>query len=557
MHSQDGLVTIVFNGEIYNHRDVRSDLEARGNVFGSRSDTEVLLAAYQEWGVSCVERLDGMFAFAIFDSERRVMFLARDRAGEKPLFIHQSGKALRFASELKALLADDSLPRHADPESLSCLLGLGYVPGGHCILSGFEKLPAAHAMLFDLVRNTARRWRYWHPPSFEASISAPQPQAEPLADELESLLGSAVERQLIADVPVGVLLSGGLDSSIITAIAARYQTQLKTFTVTFGENERVNEATHARLVANHFSTDHHELDAGPGFSADLLPLLAAQFDEPIVDSSMLPTFLVSRLVRTQCHVALGGDGGDELFGGYTRYGRLLRLAKLSSSVPLAARRFVARLAETALPVGAKGRKWLIDAGTDFSSQLPPSPGPFDAISREGLGLIARDTADRIFASRIVRDDDLIQRATRTDFENYLVDDILVKVDRASMLNSLEVRAPLLDRQVMEFAFGRVPSSLKTTHGARKLILRALAARILPKEFDTRRKQGFAIPLREWLREGPIREYFLSVLHDRDSVVPRTVATSLFRGLDNGRPNAERLFALVMLELWRRAYRISI
>jgi asparagine synthase (glutamine-hydrolysing) len=558
MHDESGALSIVFNGEIYNFADLRAELIAKGHGFRSHSDTEVILAAYCEWGTECLARFNGMFAFALFDARQQTVFLARDRAGEKPLFYHQAGGVLRFASELKALLADPALPRRIDPAALDCYLAMGYVPGESCMLQGFNKLPPAHALLFALQTGQAKIWRYWHLPELKAAPSRPVDEAA-LLDELEALLEDAVRRQMVADVPVGVLLSGGVDSSLITAMAVRSSSQVQTFTIGFSGHGKLDETEHARLIARHFGTRHTELMAEPA-TADLLMRLARQFDEPMVDSSMIPTFLVSQLVRQHCTVALGGDGGDELFGGYGHYSRLQWMQRKLGSIPRPLRNGIALAAERLLPVGVKGRNWLQGLGVDLDTGLPLIASCFDAATRGRL-LAAQSgwqaQAENVMRCRVPVHSDLLQRATRMDFANYLAEDILVKVDRASMLNSLELRAPLLDYRLIEFAFGKVPSYLKATSQDKKILLKRLTARVLPPEFDRQRKQGFSIPLGEWLKDGAFRALFNEVLRDRECSFDARMVDSLLRGQDRGRSNGERLFALVMFELWRREYGITI
>ena len=558
MHDASGALSIVFNGEIYNFADLRDDLIAKGHGFQSHSDTEVILAAYREWGTQCVARLNGMFAFALYDARQQAVFLARDRAGEKPLFYHQAAGVLRFGSELKALLADAALPRRIAPEALDCYLAMGYVPGNRCMLQGFNKLPPAHALWFDLQTGQSRLWRYWQLPELDAANQGPVDEAA-LLDDLEALLEDAVRRQMVADVPVGVLLSGGVDSSLITAMAVRAFSQVQTFTIGFPGHGKLDETEHARLIARCFGTRHTELMAEDA-TADLLPRLARQFDEPMVDSSMIPTFLVSQLVRQHCTVALGGDGGDELFGGYVHYSRLQWMQKKLGPIPRSLRKGVALTAEKMLSAGVKGRNWLQGLGADLDSGLPLIASCFDATTRKRL-LAAQPgwplVAESVFEGRVPVHPDLLQRATRMDFGNYLAEDILVKVDRASMLNSLEVRAPLLDYRLIEFAFGKVPSHLKATVQDRKILLKRLTARVLPPEFDRQRKQGFSIPLGEWLKAGPFRALFNEVLRDPQCSFDAHTVDGLLRGQDKGRSNGERLFALVLFELWRREYGVAL
>jgi asparagine synthase (glutamine-hydrolysing) len=551
MTAAGGRQAIAFNGEIYNYRELQAELAALGHRFTSGSDTEVLLAAYGRWGPACLDRLNGMFAFAIVDTAAGTLFLARDRAGEKPLFYEVADGELRFASELKGLLAAGR-PRRIDPTALDLLLFSAYAPGDHTLVAGIRQLPPAHALSFDLASGALTTWRYWSLPP------APRLAADPveLLTELERLLADAVRRQLVADVPVGLLLSGGVDSSVITALAARAAPDVRTFTVGFPGAGVFDERPHARLVAAHFGTRHTELEAGD-VSPELLPLLARQFDNPVIDSSMLPTYLVTKLVKAHCAVALGGDGGDELFGGYANYGRYLAIARYAGRLPLSLRKRLAR-AGAALPPGVKGRGVLQTLGFDFARSMPLMPALFDRAARArlvapGAGLTLPLTAERLFAARVPPGPDLLQRMTRMDFENYLPADILAKVDRASMLNSLEVRAPFLDPRVVAFAYGRVPSALKAAHGEKKILLKRLAARLLPPGFDLTRKMGFSIPLDAWLARPAWRAYFSDVLFDPGCLFSRAAVDALWAEQDRGVHNGERLFALVILELWRRAY----
>jgi asparagine synthase (glutamine-hydrolysing) len=552
--SESGTV-IVFNGEIYNFPALRIELEAMGIVFRSGSDTEVILAAYRVWGVDCLSRLDGMFALALFDPTQQRLLLARDRAGEKPLFYRLADGELRFASELKGLLADPSMPRVIDREAMDCFLSMGYISGDLCILAGYKKLPAAHVLNFNAVTGDCTVKPYWLLPDFDKAETAHESE---LVDELQQLLEDSVQRQLVADVPVGVLLSGGLDSSLITAMAARTGVRVKTFTIRFPGHGSFDETEHARLIARHFGTEHNELEAQEG-TADLMPLLARQVDEPMGDSSVIPTFLVSQLVRQHCKVALGGDGGDELFGGYGYYPKLLAFQKRTRFIPNILGKLASSATERFAPLGVGGgnaRAWMQALGTDWSHDLPLIGNFFDPRSRRRLmdckGALPRFAEDTR-TSAIPADFDLIARATRLDFSQYLAEDILVKVDRMSMLNSLELRAPMLDRALIEFAMRKVPSSLKVAGGERKILLKRLALRILPPEFELHRKQGFSIPLNDWLQQGPFRELFHQVLLDDNASFNRSFIQSLLAGQAKGRGNGERLFALVMFELWRNHY----
>ena len=553
MHDEANRLSIVFNGEIYNYLDLREQLAAKGHKFRTQSDTEVVLAAYQEWGTDCLAHLNGMFAIALYDGNRDRLFLARDRAGEKPLFYSVTDRGLRFSSELKGLLADPAFDRSIDPAALDCFLMMGYVPGEACILKAVRKLPPAHALTFDLASEAIKVWRYWRLPDAPVSDESDD---EALVDELEALLADAVRRQLVAsDVPVGVLLSGGVDSSLVTAMAARASAHVKTFTVGFDGYGNYDETSFARVIANHFGTDHVELQAGKT-NPDILNLLARQYDEPLNDSSMIPTFLVSQLVRQHCTVALGGDGGDEMFGGYEQHRRLLWMKSRFEHLPLRLRKVVARAGDTVLPTGFRGRNWIQALGVDFDTRLPSVAAHFGASERRALmGPDWKTPAEEIREMRVPCAPDLLQRVTRMDFENYLPEDILVKVDRASMLASLEMRAPFLDYRITEFAFGKVPSRLKTNSTERKIMLKKLSKRVLPPQFNADRKQGFSIPLPAWLRAGPWRDFVSDVLLDPKSTFDRRAVSGLIDGHGKRRNNSERLFGLTVFELWRRAYGI--
>jgi len=555
MSDASGNWWITFNGEIYNYRELRQELEALGHHFRSASDTEVLVEALAHWGQEALSRLNGMFAFGAYDSGARTLLLARDRAGEKPLYYcHRPGR-FAFASELKGLLADPTLSRQLDEAGLESLLALGYVPGEQCILRGMRKLPPAHALTYDLERDTVRVRRYWEFPS-----PRPLPQGEgELLERLETLLEDAVRRQLVADVPVGILLSGGVDSSLVTALAARVSSRpIRTFTVSFPGHSTLDEAPYARLVARHCGTEHTELAAEPP-GPDLLAELAAQFDEPLADTSLIPTFLVSRLIRQHCTVALGGDGGDELFAGYGHYRALLRRSRgLPHSLGCLAEAGLERL-----PLGLKGRNYLLNWARNPRERMAHVGSFFDARSRsrllapflaQGRRLPGRAEAERAASWR--DEWSVLRNATHLDFTSYLVDDILAKVDRASMKVSLEVRAPWLDYRILEFAFGEVPDQLKATARDIKILPKRLARKLLPGELDLDRKQGFSPPMAAWLK-GSWGDFAADVLAQADGALwNKAMVGKLLAGLRQGLSHSARIFLLVMFELWRRQYGVQ-
>ena len=508
---QDSLknITVVFNGEIYNYLELKRKLKKKRYVFITHSDTEVLMACWQEWQEGCVNHLNGMFSFAIHDRSRELVYLARDRAGEKPLFYSLTDNKLSFSSELKGLLVDPDFSHNIDYKAMDCYLSMGYIPGDMCILEGVSKLPPAHSMIFKYNTGELKISRYWSLPNYNNQEG--KFDSEELLDKLEALLEDSVCRQLVADVPVGVLLSGGVDSSLVTAMASKCSNNIKTFNIAFTKYEEYNESIHARAIAKYFNTEHTELEADD-IDIELLSKLAKQYDEPMADSSMLPTFLVSNLVKQHCTVALGGDGGDELFGGYNHYNRLLWTERKTRWAPLFFRVFLSKIITPLIPIGFRGRNWIQAFGTNFDKDIPLVGSFFDPKTRFELLKKHHNkieiVAEKVIKNRASKAFDFLQRITRSDFMNYMAEDILVKVDRASMLNSLELRSPFLDYRVIEFAFGEVPSILKTTTSERKIILKRLADRLLPPEFDKQRKQGFSIPLKEWLKDGPWRDFFI-------------------------------------------------
>ncbi len=425
------------------------------------------------------------------------------------------------------------------------------------MLKGYHKLPVAHAMSFDLRSGDLQYWRYWQLPNLKKEAGSRDESS--LLEELESLLNDAVGRQMVADVPVGVLLSGRIDSSLITALAVRHSQKVQTFSIGFPGHGKHDETDHARLIAQHFGTQHTEFMAEPA-TADLLPVLAQQFDEPMADSSMIPTYLFSQLVRQHCTVALGGDGGDELFGGYTHYSHLLWMEERLAKLPSYLGDTLAMLADQVVPVGFKGRNYLQSPRVNLKQGLPLIAYVFDPKLRRKLLANVESwsaSAEQIRQESVPLQSDLLQRANRMDFQSYLTEDILVKVDRASMHHSLEMRAPFLDHRVIEFAFRCVPSRLRSTASSKKILLKQLTKKLLPPEFDRQRKQGFSILLNQWLKKGPFRELFWDVLTQIDCSFESKVVQKLLRLQDLGMNNGERLFALVQFELWHQTYRVSI
>lgn len=545
---------LAFNGEIYNYVELRARLRDHGHQFRTNTDSEVILKAYRQWGRDCVGQLRGMFAFAICDPSEGTILVARDRAGEKPLFYAAGDDGLVFASELKALLLLPQIRREVDLDALDEYLCYGYVSGDACMLAGLRKLPPAHALWYDVSSRALSVWRYWHTSAPEHLPVSSQPGE--LAEELRGLLVSAVGEQLVADVPVGILLSGGVDSSLLAALAARAsRAPVRTFTIRFPGAGAFDEGPFARAVADHIGAEHRELPAQPA-TVDLLPFLAAQYDEPIADSSMVPTYLVSKLVREHATVALGGDGGDELFGGYNHFSWLQTQDLWRHRVPSPVRGVIGRVGRM-LPPGVRGRNYVSSFADDTEGSLLRVNMYFDPEDRRRLcPWLPSKVAERRKAARIGAGGSLLRQATQLDFDTYLPDDILVKVDRASMLTSLEVRAPFLDVRVIEFAFGRISDQLRATGDERKVLLRAVARDLLPADFNLRRKQGFSLPLDDWF-DGPWGQCFREVLTDPGCTFGRAAVDALLDGQARGRRNMHRLFALTFFELWRRHYGLSV
>jgi asparagine synthase (glutamine-hydrolysing) len=557
MENSAGTSIVIFNGEIYNHEELRRELAAGGIRFNGRSDTEVLLAAYDAWGDECVERLRGMFAFAVYDQSRKVLFMARDRAGEKPLYWAQHRGGLVFASELKALMADPEFPRRLSPEGLAYYLSFGYVPGDKCILDGVHKLMPAHCLSWSLAGGAPNVRRYWNiPPARPDETSS----GDELVDELQQVLTAAVGEQLVADVPLAVLLSGGVDSSLIAAIAARASHhRVRTFTVTLPNHPRLDESRYARSVAEYLGTEHVELPLDQS-SADLIRTLAVQYDEPIADSSMIPTYLLAKTVSQHCKVVLGGDGGDELFGGYVAYQTALRRDRLRARLPHSARSLVAAAARRILPTGARGRNALMALEGTTADGIAQSAVWTDPADYSQMSLWLSRRSQRYSPTLWRRD--LVEEARglpgaamAADFRSYLPEDILVKVDRASMLCSLEVRAPFLDRRVIEFAYERIPGRLQATLQERKILLKRLAKCLLPPDLDINRKQGFTVPMSKWLTAEILqswredcREQIQSVLSD--AAMQRLIARR------ESMAGEYSLYAAIMLTTWMRHYRVT-
>jgi asparagine synthase (glutamine-hydrolysing) len=551
---------IVFNGEIYNYRALRAELERRGHVFKTQSDTEVIVHAYEEYGRDCVGHFIGMFAIAIWDKARRSLFLVRDRLGIKPLYYWSSGKRLVFGSELKALLESPHVPREVDHLALDQYLTLEYIPSPRTIFQEVRKLPPGHWLTFD--EHGVRVEPYWD----VSRVSLPADERA-CAEQLTELIDDAVRLRLVSDVPLGAFLSGGIDSS--TVVAAMQQAgaaPIRTFSIGF-DDATYDELPYARLVARTFGTDHSEEILKPDISS-LAEELIGHLDEPFADFSIFPTYLVSRLARQSVKVVLSGDGGDEIFGGYDTY-VAQRLDRTYKRLPRPLRqRALPALLDRVPPQRAK--KGLINKTKRFveGAALPEEWGhtrwmmfltPADrrALYQPDMqmavsGRTAAAALEQYYAQAGSFDD--LARQQYVDIKSYLADDILTKVDRMSMAVSLEARVPLLDHRLVEFALN-LPPHLKLNRGQTKVILRRAMARRLPAEVLNKPKQGFSIPIKHWLR-GPLRP----LMHDLLSPAaigrhgyfqPATVARWMAEHLNGQANHSHRLWGLMVFELWHR------
>lgn len=551
MASADDRLHLVFNGEIYNWREIRVELEEKGYLFTSKTDTEVILHGYDAWGEALVERMRGMFAIAIWDQNARKLWLARDRAGEKPIFYLHTETAFAFASSPNALL-ELGLTYEIDPVGIACHLTHSFIPASHTAWQDIKVLPAAHSLSIEPGDSPALK-RYW-------DFSKNGPLAKSWSKcmiEVEAVLQDSVVRCLDADVPVGVLLSGGVDSSLIAALAARHRPGLKAFSLGFS-NALYSELPYAQRAAEHLGIDLHTISIDIEDVIACLPHLVRQYGQPFGDASAVPTYIVSRLARNEVKVALCGDGGDELFGGYWRLQAGVYAARYAACIPQCVRSS-ALIPKLAGRLSSLGRRWealntlsLSQPGAGYTNaeswygRLTEMAGPAlaEALKTDLAALRVGKTADR-------KDNSLVQRLLYDDFTVQLPDAYLSKVDVASMAASLEIRAPFLDHSMMEFAW-TLPDQTKFQWGRRKVLLKAIAAMHVPKEVIYRPKMGFGMPLNDWF-QGSLGEFAESMYRQSRAVeagfiLPNVMEKTLLRHRRQG-GEATRLWLLLWLELW--------
>lgn len=556
MESPDGQVCLVFNGEIYNYPELKARLEKQGYRFRTQSDTEVLLALYLQDGLDAFSQINGMFACAFWDRRSHRLVLARDRFGKKPLFYYQDDDRFLFASEIKALLAYGGIARRVDPAVVQEYLTYSYIVGDRAIIQGVRRLPPAHLLVVQNGRTTCRP--YWQ---FRFQAAAEAPREAEAAERVEDLLRRAVKRRLMSDVPLGAFLSGGLDSSMVVALMAQLVDRpVRTFTIGFEESD-YSELEDARVVAKHLGTDHHEMVVKPS-ALDILPDLVWYLDEPFGDSSAVPTYYVCRAAREHVTVALSGDGGDEVFAGYTRYQQLDRYRRMQQVPAWLRRGLIAPLAR-ALPFTWPGWNYLYAMGRVGREGLPVGLGVYpyiqDKIFTSDFKAQLRD-ADPLETTKQILSHgghlDPVSRFQYLDTLQYLPSDILTKVDRMSMGNSLEVRAPLLDYTLVEYV-ATLPVSLKLRDGVSKYIFRKVATRLLPPSVLSKRKQGFAIPKDRWFQRE-LRAFAEEILLDRRALArgyfrEATLRRMLEHHTTGRRDYSTWIWCLVVLEMWHRVF----
>jgi asparagine synthase (glutamine-hydrolysing) len=557
--NEDGVVSIVFNGEIYNYRELQATLQSRGHHFKTNSDTETIVHAYEEYGPSCVNQLRGMFAFAIWDEKNETLFMARDRVGKKPLYysITRQG-TLVFGSELKAILEHPEVEREINPRALDAFFSLGYVPDPLSIFKNIEKLSPGHHLTFSRGRLCIER--FW---DFEYNSNGNGHHAKDYLDELRSLLDESVRLRLVSDVPLGAFLSGGIDSSTVVGLMARQMDQpVKTFSIGFNE-DNFNELKYARLTAKKFQTEHHEFLVTPDI-CDVVDKLVWHFDEPFADSSAIPTYMVSKLAREHVKVVLTGDGGDELFAGYTRYLTEQRRGKFDL-LPRFVRDGLMNPLSRNLPHSTWGRNYLHNVSLDPITRYLDNVSVFSGLNKGAL--YSADFTDQLKdgshlrayfreLSGNVKSAAELDSPLYIDSKTYLPGDILTKVDRMSMAASLEARVPLLDHKLIEFVT-RIPAGLKLAGTETKHLFKKAIADLVPVEILNRPKQGFGVPIQQWINRQ-LRERMRDTLTDsrsagRGYVTQKYVQVLLDEHERNRRDHSMALWALLVLELWHREY----
>lgn len=563
MANEDGAVWIVFNGEIYNFKQLRDQLEAKGHNFRSHSDTEVIVHLYEDLGTDCVKQLRGMFAFAIWDRKQQALFIARDRVGIKPLYYCQSDKAFWFASELKAILADAAVERDVDCSSLRRFLAFNYAAGDGTLFQSIKKLAPGHWLQVKGGQVTLRQ--YW-----DLSFSRERwtSSYEEAVGELQELLADTVRDHMMADVPVGVLLSGGVDSSAVLNFAVQgARKTVKTFTVGFDGDRVVDERPFARLVAERFRTEHYETSISARDFWDFLPTYVRHMEEPVCEPPAVALYYVTRLARHYVKVLLSGEGGDEAFAGYPNYPNMLCLERVRNVLGPLARSAGAVSNLTGRALGHPGLQrygWALGrplASHYFSRTSSPAAffnsSSLEFLTHEFSREVGEASAARLLAGLVeeVKEEPLLNQLLYVDSKTWLPDDLLIKADKITMANSLELRVPLLDHKVLEFA-ATLPPDFKVRGRQTKRILKSTFAQVIPKEVIERKKAGFPVPYESWLR-GPLRAEIADLLLSQRAAArgyfQKSAVEKLLREhVQTGRYSKE-VFSLLVIELWHREF----
>jgi asparagine synthase (glutamine-hydrolysing) len=555
MENEDGSVVVVFNGEIYNFQDIRRDLIRRGHRFRTRSDTETIVHAYEEYGDDCVKQFRGMFVFALWDQRRQRLLIVRDRLGIKPLYYYQNRDGLFFSSEVKSLTECQEVPREVDETSLNLYLSLRYVPGPRTMFKGILKLQPGYLLVAD--RDGVKTRQYW-----DITYGAPLADNEDTVRQFQNLLEESVKLRLMAEVPLGVFLSGGLDSSAILALMSKYRQgePIKTFSVGYpgsnGEEDENCEFAFARQAAEAFGAEHHEFNVNALDFADFVPKLAWQLDEPLADPSCIPLYFISRLARQHITVVLSGEGADEILGGYTIYDKMLTLERLRK-IP-GAEWSAKRLAGLA-PEG-RYQNILEMASLPLAKRYRGiSRGFRPALQARLMRQRARgnQNLDDIFAPlfRATSHTSPLNRMLYADSKVWLPDDLLLKADKMTMANALELRVPFLDHKLVEYS-AQLPDSMKLNGGIGKVLLRRIMKGVLPESILHRPKKGFPVPVMAWLR-GPLRDFTRQTLLVPGSACRRffdlPVLEEIVDGQEAGVDRQQELWSLLIFEFWHRAF----
>jgi asparagine synthase (glutamine-hydrolysing) len=550
IYNEDNTICITYNGEIFNFETLRQTLEKKGHKFVSKTDTEVLVHGYEEWGTGVLDRINGQFAFCIFDRKKNIFFMARDRLGIKPLYYYCDDRNFIFGSELKVFLRSD-IRKEIDKNALDYYLLFGNTPFEQSILEGVKKLPAGCYLIYDLKGRKIQKYQqYWAVSFDEQTDSGEDELKRQIADRLEE----SVRMQLISDVPLGAFLSGGVDSSIIVSIMRKYVKELNTFSIRFDRPD-YNESQYAKIVSDKFQTIHHEIEFNAESVRDLIAQLPNFYDEPFGDASMIPTCLVCRVAKKHVTVSLSGTGGDELFGGYPRYNKFIVLKKLNH-LPTVCKYILGRSIETAnLLLKKEGFNKLV---TFLGRRQPDHTIYLQLFSYmfrskdESIGKLAQFD----YLSKHFRYDDDITNTMNFDINVYLPDCLLVKEDRASMAVSLETRVPFLDHRFVEFAAG-IPPAFKIKMGRKKYILKKAFSDVLPREILYRRKQGFGVPIEHYFR-GELRDYTYGEIFDFDAYdyYDKNLLKELWQRHQQKTSDYSRLFwSIMMFNLWFKKWMI--